>query len=373
MKRLLETAMAKMVHRQPFYASICLQLPILEDKTIPTAATDGKRVFYNPEYMAGLTDEERIGVMGHEALHVAHLHAFRKQGRHHYLWNIACDFVINRQLIESRFKLPKGCLLSQEFDGKSEEQVYAILEKQLKDKRKSDGDGGKDGKDGPLGPMWDEVREPEGDQSKRQAEENEVKGIVMSAVKQANAMGRLPAAFEGWIERFMNPKLPWDALLREFFTSLSRADYSWLRPNRRYVASGVCLPSLRSNTLGEGVLAQDTSGSVDNDDVEQFFGEIDHIWAVLKPERVLLAQCDCEVSEWRTYEAGEKIEHKRTSSGGTDFRPVFERIEAEGMSPAFLVYFTDGYGTFPDREPSYPVLWVMTTDVQPPWGRVVSV
>ena len=360
--------MAKMVHRQPFYAAVALQLPIIEDKKCKTAATDGRRIYYNPKFMTELDDNSRIFVMAHEAMHVAHLHPFRKQGRDHYVWNVACDYVINAQLVESGFIMPSCGLLDTSYNGMSEEQVYDRLIEQCKQSNPSDGDGDS----GPFGNLMDEVMDVSDMSKDEQAKaEQEIKAIVMSACKQAKAMGRLPAAFEGWIENLMHPALPWDALLREFFTSLARNDYSWARPNRRYLAQNMCLPSLNSRQLGVGVLAMDTSGSVGDEDLSKFMSEIDHIWTVLKPERVVVAQSDCEVGEWREYEPGETIDRKIKCRGGTSFIPVFDRVETDGLTPQFLVYFTDGDGSFPEAPPSYPVLWVMTTDIQPPWGTVV--
>ena len=70
---------------------------------------------------------------------------------------------------------------------------------------------------------------------------------------------------------------------------------------------------------------------------------------------------------------GEQFKMVSKGGGGTDFRPPFEYVEREGITPACLIYLTDGYGPFPQNPPPYPVLWAMTTDVVPPWGEYVKV
>lgn len=358
----IDKALARMVTRAPFYAAVALRLPIREDKTIPTFQTNGRSIVYNPRFADGLSDAELIGVLMHEVDHVAHLHPYRKQNRHHRKWNFATDYVINKTITDAGFKLPEGCLLDSKFDGKSEEQVYAMLPDP------KEGGGGGDGADCGVG----EVLSPEGDQSEQAKDIAEIKSIVAAACKIAKQMGKLPAQFENYIEEMLKPTLSWDQLLRRFFTALSNSDYSWTKPNRRYCGTSFFLPSLRSTTLGEGVLVMDTSGSMyDNECQAKLLAEIDHIWSVLRPSRVILAQADAGVADWREYHTGDEIERKVKGGGGTDFRPVFDRVEESGESPEFLLYFTDGEGRFPDEAPCYPVLWVMTTDVVPPWGEVV--
>lgn len=373
----IETALAKMVTRAPFYASVAMQLPLIKGgKDIPTACTDGKRIWFNPACVATLTPTQVIGLVAHEVKHVAHEHVYRRgnrdviltdgKGKNVSLWNVACDYVINRQLDQDGFDLPPGGLFDARFDGMSEEQVYSMLEKEYEGKQ-----GGGGGGDGDVPSTCDELLPADGSQSDQNNQRQDVREIVAGACKMAKAIGKLPGAFESYMEKLLHPKLAWHEILREFFTALSNQDFSWSRPNKRYIDTGFYLPSSKSNTLGEGILAQDVSGSMLDPVISRCFTEMDHVLVTLKPDRVVIVQCDCEVNDWKEYYPGDPMDYKAKGRGGTSFEPVFDAIAQRGETPQFLVYFTDGYGRFPDQAPPYPVLWAMTTDVTPPWGTIL--
>lgn len=158
------------------------------------------------------------------------------------------------------------------------------------------------------------------------------------------------------IEDIVNPLVDWRAILRRFVSQSARSDYSWQRPNRRHVAEGLYLPSVRSEELGVIVVAVDTSGSIDPTALEQFSSEIA---AIMEECRTTLSvfYCDSAIEGRQNYEPGEEVKLQPVGGGGTDFRPVFDAIEAEGMTPACLIYLTDLDGRFPDCEPWYPVIW----------------
>ena len=127
-QELVQTARAKLIARQPFYGTLIHKLPVEWTETITqTAATNGKKLIFNPAFVAALPPEQVITVIAHEILHAALLHPHRLQGRNPRLANIAADYVVNLILKLGGFTLPAGVLLDRKHHGKSFEQVYAEL------------------------------------------------------------------------------------------------------------------------------------------------------------------------------------------------------------------------------------------------------
>jgi predicted metal-dependent peptidase len=123
------------------------------------------------------------------------------------------------------------------------------------------------------------------------------------------------------------------------------------------------------------VVAVDISGSVSPEEMHQFLSEVNAIKGQVRA-RVTLLACDYQLSPgapW-IFEAWEeaRLPEEMQGGGGTSFKPVFEWLDTEGLSPDLLVYFTDAKGEFPDTEPAYPVLWLVKGRSEIPWGQRVQ-
>ena len=146
--------------------------------------------------------------------------------------------------------------------------------------------------------------------------------------------------------------------------AVAPTDYTWSKPNRRHIDTGLYLPSLSGEGMGPIVIAIDTSSSVDDDHVNRACAEMFEIARDVGPERVHVIQCDTRVTDATDFDpldAPEKIEIK--GRGGTAFQPVFDWVEAHGIDPDVLIYMTDLDGRMPD-EPGYPVIWAVETEGQ---------
>ena len=150
------------------------------------------------------------------------------------------------------------------------------------------------------------------------------------------------------------------------------ADYSWMRPNRRHVWSGLYLPGITSEGVGEIAIAVDCSGSVSARQLGLFNAEIQSILAGQRPLLVHVLYFDAAVQKAETYQAGQPISLSPTGGGGTDFRPCFDWLRERGIVPQTLVFLTDLCGTFPNEAPPYPVIWASTENRRAPFGEVVS-
>ena len=161
-------------------------------------------------------------------------------------------------------------------------------------------------------------------------------------------------------------------ILSRYLSMLARDDFSYMRPSRR--EGDAIYPSLRS-AMVDVVVAVDTSGSIKEKEINEFISEIDAIKGQVRA-RITLLPCDASIGEgapWH-YEPWEefKMPEKLHGGGGTDFRPVFEWVDREGIQPELLIYFTDAEGPFPKEPPSYPVVWLIKGRELVPWGERVQ-
>lgn len=383
----MQVAIGRIVTREPFFASILLGMDIHEDQSIPTFGTNGLCIKYNPKFASTLTDEELIGVLVHEIEHVARLHPWRRNGRDLPTWNKATDYVINEELEKSQFTLPSVRLRESRFDGLAEEQVYSTIHTDS-----PPGNGGSNPPQGQGNGEPDQSGKPQpgqadpsdfgsvedcpGTEAEKHEAEQRAKVEIIRAAQIAKAQGKLPASMASYVETIKHPKVPWQDILRDFLSAYARDDYSWSKPNKRYMDTGFILPSLHSSRCGTIAIAIDTSGSIGQNEFDQFIGEVASIAETMKPEKILLIQCDAQIQDYKECDSPAELTEGKIElcgGGGTNFQPVFSRIDESGEDPAVLVYLTDAYGTFPDQEPSFPVIWAVTTDEKVPFGQQIKV
>ena len=152
------------------------------------------------------------------------------------------------------------------------------------------------------------------------------------------------------------------------------SDYTWSPPNRRYIYSGLYLPSVHREGIGQLVVALDTSSSIRQQELEEFAAEISAISDQAQPEAIRVLYCDEVVNSTQEFRYSEPIKLEPMGGGGTNFRPVFEWVDAQNLSPACLIYLTDlECDSYPDTVPSYPVLWVTNSRRTAPFGETLRI
>lgn len=361
MNPLFVKARSRLILDNPFFGTLCLRLKVVEwDKE--TGATDGVHLFYNPKWFEKLTDMERIGFLAHEVLHVVFLHITRRNERDATKWNVACDYAINNYLVAEGFILPKGGLVDPQYNDMTAEAIYSELPDQdskLLDPGKCGGVMDHPGTDGTSG--------------KTSAIEAGLTVAIHQAAEAAKAQGKLSGAMESVISDITDPKVDWKAVLARFLRANNKSDFTWVRPNRRFIARGMYLPSLHNPCLEEIVVAVDTSGSISEDELKQFTTETSYILHELAPERVQFLQCDAEVQNATEY-TRESLPLKVTyeGRGGTRFSPVIDYVNENYPNAAALVYLTDLESDDFGDKPHYPVLWVTTNETNAPFGEVIQ-
>jgi len=356
-------ARAGLVLDQPFFGVLTLKLRIKEDPTCETAWTDGTSLGFNPEYIEGLSLPQCKGLLAHEVMHCALAHHVRRGARQSKRWNIAGDYVINALLVSCGFELPKGGLINPAFKDQTTEHVYATLP-ESKDEDQSGSDPGGCG----------EVRDaPDGSESGKTEAENDWKVTTAQAARVAKSMGNLPDDLERLVGDLLASKVDWREVLRRFISQAAKNDYSWSRPNRRHIAQGLYLPSLYSEAMGELVVAVDTSGSIGQEELDQFASELTSIAEDTEPKAIHVVYCDTSVAHTEQFTKEDlPLQLAAKGGGGTDFRPPFAWVEEQQIQPVCLVYLTDMYCSDFPQEPNYPVLWISTSDqTNAPFGEVI--
>jgi predicted metal-dependent peptidase len=387
--RLVIRARIQMLIYQPFFGSLAMGLDPVHDLSVETMATDGRRLFFAAPFVLQLKGPELVAVLVHEVMHVANLHMTRRGLRDPQAFNIACDYAINGTLAQAcassqgSMIMPKCGLLDAKYIDKSAEWIYDQLEKQGKGRGRgrggqNEGQGEGQGKDpGGMGGVID-ARDAKGNplsEADRNILENDVKVAVFQAAMAAKSRGNFPACLERMIEEMRAPQIDWKDKLRRFWSAQFPSDYSFSRPNRRFVHAGTYLPGVIKDGVGVIAVAIDTSGSVGAEELRQFLGEINSIADENSPEELHVVSCDAAVATHQVFLPGDTVDHttvKTGGGGGTSFVPPFAHLAKKDIRPQCLIYLTDGYGDFP-QEPDYPTLWVMTTDVVSPVGDTVQI
>jgi predicted metal-dependent peptidase len=412
----LQKARIALLLDEPFFGSLLMQLKPVVTNTVPRMRTNGATLWCNPDFLDTLNEVQLRTILAHETMHCALLHPYRLGDRDLRTCNIAADYAINnfldnynQEATQKRqttpFEWPKhengqpDVLIDHQYDGMSMEEIYHAL------MNKPPGDGGNkpqpqpgagagqgqgqgtaqpdpNGQPGqqpgadqaqtsPSSPG--EIEAPSCDEAEAQAKEANWKVALKSAATMAKSQGRIPAGIDRFISEFLDPGLSWREILRNLLTSVCKDDYSWARPNPRYLGRGIVLPSLHSPRLGRIIVAVDTSGSIGQTELDEFMAEVNGILYDCRPETLITCQCDAEIHEWTEHQPLDPIAIELKGGGGTDFRPVFDRIAQEPEPPAALVYLTDLDGDFPDEAPAYPVIWACNNDRTAPFGETVHI
>lgn len=356
--RKLAAARSGLIMGQPFFGMLALRLTTVEDRSIPTLAVDGKHVYYNPDYVLGLSPSLCRSAMAHEVMHCVLDHISRRGAREPRRWNFAIDYAANLILEESGFEISPTWLLDRQYTGLTAEQIYPRLPDNLSKIK------------GGAGPQ-DEVREGNGSDAATTA--TEWKLATIQAATAAKAQGKLPASLSRLVDEAAKAQVDWREQLQRFVTQRAKDDYAWARPNRRYLSAGMYLPGMYSENMGPMVVGIDTSGSIDAPTLSAFGAEIRAIAQAVRPSEIHVVYCDARVNHVDVFKPHDDMQFKPHGGGGTAFKPVFDYVAEKGLQPECLVYLTDLYGEHNFVPPEYPTLWCCTTDQTASFGTTIRI
>lgn len=364
-----------------FLGSLMCSMNFSWTSDIKTACTNGINLYWNPYWFLKIPFDTRVTVLLHELWHVALLHMLRRGDRDPKTWNYACDIVINNMLELEGYSF-KGTdpWLDQKYGTQPAEEVYdALLGMPLitiygiNVWGHEDDDGEGDTSD---------IVEPENDPDDPEAGSgfpiiNRVVQATHVAKMSGEGAGGAPNEVESVLKRFLQPKLPWETLLFNFFNEISTQDYSWARPNRRY--RDVYLPSLidDDNGLEHLIYYLDVSGSVSDGEVIRFNSEVKFIKEQFKPQKLTLVLFDDRIQrEFSFLEEDPFEEVVIVGRGGTSLFPV--RQHMIDHNPTAAVVFSDLFCAPMDPLPpgiNIPIIWVAVnnTNAQVHMGKLVHI
>lgn len=454
-RRLLLSRM-RLLESHGFFGLLLMHMTFTLDESLSTAATDGERLYWNPDFLDSLSDSEVDFVMMHEILHAVLLHCSRGAEYDPYLFNVAADIVVNSNILksknmdlaaitlkkwgESMHKTPKrdeGYLYT------AEEVYHMLLDEEKKCARQQSkagnggGDRGKNGgasaeggeeqkngngkgqgnsaqnekgnsaqsgknasksagrpqggesgsasslgteggksRGGALGAGWD-------DHSRWKAEDGELEDAWLSRMEGAIAVleasqncGSLPGFAERILKERRHPTVHWRELLDRFVKE-EVTDYTFSPPDRRYDGD-FFLPDFndRDEDVGRILFMVDTSGSISDRMLTDAYGEI--LGAVEEFGGKLegyLGFFDAKVYPPVPFtDQKELLKIRPKGGGGTSFTVIFDYLKGlpPEEKPKSLVILTDGYAPYPEERAAegIPVLWLMSTAVTPPFGKV---
>ena len=421
--RRVSDCVTALLREQPFFGSLALRLPIRADTSRETVASDGREIRYSPRWIADTDVHVIETAMARMVLACALKHHTRRGERDPERWQRASQLVTHGLLRDAGFTLPPD---AEAWDGISVEQAYDRLPEPdpddgdgdgnapsgdgdagAPDSQPSTGSGGDDGSGGSnddsgesdpqhgddssgdgsadASPSCDPAGTGEvmdapagggqdgaGRSPAEIAEEEQAWDEAMhQAASLAKAQGKLPGAVEETVRGAHASTVDWRTLLRRYMTDAAKRDYSWSLPNRRFIDSGLYLPSIRSEGIDTIAVIVDTSGSLPAATLAAFWTVLREIATELQPERVILLQVDAAVQDAAEYAGADLPDEIRVKGrGGTDFRPGFAWLEEHGIRPGVCLYLTDMLcSSYPENEPAFDVVWANYAAPPGDWNR----
>jgi predicted metal-dependent peptidase len=328
----------------PFWGLLSMRLKlkdVTDDGWLETAATDGRHIYYNRNFIAKLDKQETMFLLAHEVEHVVYDHMGRRGSRGSRIWNVAADYVINWELHDNNIgKLPDPkrtgitACFDKKYAGMSADEVYCLLEKDKKfveyvfDVHMEPGDpNGEQLTEEELATLRDEIRQ-----------------AVMEAAK-ANT-GHLPNGVKRLLKDITEPQMNWRELLNMQIQSAFKNDYTWMKQSRKTMSSGIYLPGQLNDQKLEVAIALDSSGSISDKMLQDFLGEVKGIMSQFSDFELRLWCSDTEVYNpvmFTPENIHEIDEYEVMGRGGNDFNCNWEYMKENNIVPSRFIHFTDGY------------------------------
>ena len=355
--------------------------------------TDGKRIIFGEKqliYQAATKGADIISLgLCHTLLHDMFLHPFKAKGKDEKIYDAACDITVSyytdmlgiafgdRRRLDYRKRVYKSIIdgfggvtesfcskFLKEKEEKELEEIAAVFKvcdhKPWYEKSDNGGSGGDDNSDG----------EEDKDAEKQWIE---ISKVVLPK------LGRDQRELRRKLEIVTGGKKDYRKLLERFIKSNERKapsddfDYIFYCYGLSLYKNVPLIENIETSDAkdySQVVVAIDVSGSTEGEPVKVFLKEVYSICSQISEKdklRLRIIQCDAEICSDEIIGGDEDFKEKMKDfklegGGGTDFRPVFERLSADkkhGAKIRALLYFTDGYGTFPAENPDYKVCFLL--------------
>lgn len=378
-----------MLLKYPFWGPLAARLKLEEVEWCKTIATDGRKFYYNAEFVSKLSDGEMIFGFGHELGHIIFDHMTRRGDREPQVWNMAGDYVINNMLIRESVGTAittVPILADRKYEGKTADEVYddlmknaTVIKMTLDDHLDMEGDGDGDEEGDGNGQGGDKVGKNGKPKFKKLSEEerkalrDEWREAVIQASKNAGA-GNTPADIQRLVKDITNPVMDLKDLLRIQFSGSIKSDYTWMRPNRKAWHTGAIMPGQLPGEELDIVVALDASGSIDEGMLSDFLGMVQGSLDQFTSYKVRVVTFDTDIYNEDTFTGDDgrsMAEYDIQGGGGTSFECIWQWMKDNDIQPHQLVVFTDGYPFGSWGDPDYcDTLFVVhgSKDITAPFG-----
>ena len=353
--------------RHPWFGNMATRLRIVAaDDWLMTAAVDGRNLFFNTQFFNAMGNKEIEFVIAHEILHLVFDHLGRRDNRNPKLYNIAADYKVNNTLVRDRIgEKPKivDCYQDFKYESWTSEEIYDEIYETAK----------KNGEDflKELGEMLDEHLDPQGKEGEEGASQDgkdkngnnvskgkpkytkeeiaqikdEIKEGMLQAAQSAGA-GNVPGEVARLIQQLTEPKMNWRELIRQQIQSTIRNDYTFSRPSRKGWHTGAILPGMNFMDTIDIAVSIDMSGSIGNEQAQDFLGEVKGIMEEFKDYKIKLWTFDTKVYNEEDFSADDGkdlLDYEIFGGGGTDFDCNWTYMKDQDIVPSKFIMFTDGY------------------------------
>ena len=362
--------------QHPFFGNMATRLRILAaDDWLPTAAVDGRNLYFNTQFFNAMSNKEIEFVIAHEILHCVFDHLGRREDRDPMLYNIAADYIVNNLLVRDKIgKKPSivDCYQDFKYEGWQSEAVYDDLFKQAEQNGKEfleqlgemldehldmdgeDDNGGDNGEDKDTNGNNVSKKKPKFSKEEIKKIKDELKESMLSSAQTAGA-GNVLGEIQRMIKELTEPKMNWRELLRQQIQSTIKNDYTFSRPSRKGWHTGAILPGMNFMDTIDIAVAIDMSGSIGDHQAKDFLGEVKGIMEEYKDYNIQLWTFDTSVynEEQFTGDDGKDLlDYEIYGGGGTDFDANWTYMKENDIQPKKFIMFTDGYpfGSWGDED-----------------------
>jgi predicted metal-dependent peptidase len=366
--------------RHPFFGNLATRLKIQEGSDwLPTAATDGRTIYFNREFFTPLSIKQVEFVIAHEILHNVFDHMSRREGRKPDIFNIAADYCVNGQIVrdgigdhnidgikifhdKKYYGMGAEEIYDKIYDEMDEEQLKALG--QLLDEHidwGDDGDGNSPGR-------------PKYSKEELKQIRDEMREATVQAAQAAGA-GNVPANIQRMIKELTEPKMNWREIIRQQIQSTIKDDFSFMRPNRKGWHMGAILPGTNFKETIDICVSIDMSGSIGEDQARDFLSEIKGIMQEYQDFNIKVWCFDTSVyneADFNGYSMDEFDEYVPVGGGGTEFDCNWEYMKEHDINPKKFIMFTDGYpwGSWGDADYCDTVFIIHGNNkIVPPFGE----
>lgn len=381
---MIEQIKRRLLIKYPLFGSIIANTEIILKNDFPTAATDGKNIFYNEEFIESLTDDEQIFVFAHEICHIAFDHIKRSKGKNINVWNIATDSVINALLAKDGLPIIKGGIDMPEAIDYNAEEMYEKLLKEMPTMEQGGENEGNESGNNEKGEVtnhesWEEaeelsdemedseeleeVDEQDAFKENKQERKKQLEELKKQLIKQSQGLGTnedlRPLDSIGTAK----PLIDWRRILKE--ATSHEVDWSY---SNATIEEGVITAHLEEYQTPVTEIVLDTSGSIDEELLKNFLRECKNIFETSKVKVGCFDDKFYGFNEIHSVEDIDKI--KFIGGGGTNFNAAVEAFTRRAENK---IIFTDGWATMPYKP--CDCIWVVFghCHINPLGGKVIYV